>query len=151
MATQLIEHERIRTTLPKAKELRRIAEQVVTLAKKGDFNAKKRAEAIIRTPEAVTKLFDVVGPRYALREGGYTRILKADFRKGDGAEMAVIEYVDRYDPRQGVSCWMHCWLGRSPDLSFVPFDVRRPGEMRKAKPPQGIEAVREAFEAQASQ
>ncbi|RLN89573.1 hypothetical protein BBJ28_00007531 [Nothophytophthora sp. Chile5] len=103
MATQLIEHERIRTTLPKAKELRRIAEQVVTLAKKGDFNAKKRAEAIIRTPEAVTKLFDVVGPRYALREGGYTRILKADFRKGDGAEMAVIEYVDRYESRQGIA------------------------------------------------
>uniref|UniRef100_H3G5H3 Large ribosomal subunit protein bL17c n=2 Tax=Phytophthora ramorum TaxID=164328 RepID=H3G5H3_PHYRM len=95
MVTQLIEHERIRTTLPKAKELRRVAEQVVTMAKQGDEPARKRAAAVLRTPEAVTKLFDVVGPRYALREGGYTRILKADFRKGDGAEMAVIEYVDR--------------------------------------------------------
>ncbi|ETI44738.1 ribosomal protein L17 [Phytophthora nicotianae CJ01A1] len=119
MVTQLIEHERIRTTLPKAKELRRVAEKVVTMAKQGDEPARKRAQSILRTPEAVTKLFDVVGPRYALREGGYTRILKADFRKGDGAEMAVIEYVDR------------------------------PGEMRKAKPPTGIEAARAVFEAQA--
>ncbi|KAG7386993.1 hypothetical protein PHYPSEUDO_014869 [Phytophthora pseudosyringae] len=119
MVTQLIEHERIRTTLPKAKELRRVAEKVVTMAKQGDEPARKRAQSIVRTPEAVTKLFDVVGPRYSLREGGYTRILKADFRKGDGAEMAVIEYVDR------------------------------PGEMRKAKPPTGIEAARAAFEAQA--
>ncbi|EEY70259.1 50S ribosomal protein L17, putative [Phytophthora infestans T30-4] len=119
MVTQLIEHERIRTTLPKAKELRRIADKVVTMAKQGDEPARKRAQSVLRTPEALTKLFDVVGPRYALREGGYTRILKADFRKGDGAEMAVIEYVDR------------------------------PGEMRKAKPPTGIEAARAVFEAQA--
>ncbi|KAG3083488.1 hypothetical protein PI124_g19514 [Phytophthora idaei] len=119
MVTQLVEHERIRTTLPKAKELRRVADKVVTLAKQGDEPARKRAESILRTPESVTKLFDVVGPRYVLREGGYTRILKADFRKGDGAEMAVIEYIDR------------------------------PGEMRKAKPPTGIEAARAVFDAQA--
>lgn len=107
MVTQLIEHERIRTTLPKAKELRRVADQVVTLAKNGDVCARKRAEGIVRTPEAVEKLFDVFGPRYMEREGGYTRVLKADFRKGDGAEMAVIEYIDR------------------------------PGELRKAKAPKG--------------
>jgi large subunit ribosomal protein L17 len=65
MVTQLVEHERIRTTLPKAKELRRVADQVVTLAKQGDLSAKKRAEAILRTPEAVEKLFDVFGPRYS--------------------------------------------------------------------------------------
>ncbi|CEG42055.1 ribosomal protein l17 [Plasmopara halstedii] len=118
MVTQLIEHERIRTTLPKAKELRRVADKVVTLAKQGDDPARKRAQSIIRTPEALNKLFDIVGPRYALREGGYTRILKADFRKGDGAEMAVIEYIDR------------------------------PGEMRKAKPPTGIDGARAVFEAQ---
>ncbi|KAF4320508.1 hypothetical protein BBO99_00007292 [Phytophthora kernoviae] len=117
MVTQLIEHDRIRTTLPKAKELRRQAEKVVAWAKKGDEVSRKRAEGYVRTPEAITKLFDVMGPRYTLREGGYTRILKADFRRGDGAEMAVIEYVDR------------------------------PGEMRKAKPPTGIEAARQAFEA----
>ncbi|KAG2784566.1 hypothetical protein PC129_g15083 [Phytophthora cactorum] len=119
MVTQLVEHERIRTTLPKAKELRRVADKVVTLAKQGDEPARKRAESILRTPESVTKLFDVVGPRYVLREGGYTRILKADFRKGDGAEMAVIEYIDR------------------------------PGEMRKAKPPTGMEAARAVFDAEA--
>ncbi|TMW69715.1 hypothetical protein Poli38472_001871 [Pythium oligandrum] len=109
--TQLIEHERIRTTLPKAKELRRVADQVVTLAKQGDLSARKRAEGILRTPAAVDKLFNEFAPRYAAREGGYTRVLKADFRKGDGAEMAVIEYVDR------------------------------PGEIRKAKLPKGLAAV----------
>lgn len=118
MVTQLIEHERLRTTLPKAKELRRTAEKVVTMAKQGDIPARKRAQGIVRTPEAMAKLFDVVGPRYALREGGYTRILKADFRKGDGAEMAIIEYIDR------------------------------PGEMRKTKPIIGIDAARAVFEAQ---
>jgi large subunit ribosomal protein L17 len=93
--TSLIEHERIRTTLPKAKELRRVAEKVVTLAKQNDVCAKRQAEAIVRTKPVFQKLFDILGPRYADRNGGYTRILKADFRYGDKADMAFIEYVGR--------------------------------------------------------
>ncbi|RHY03040.1 hypothetical protein DYB25_011284 [Aphanomyces astaci] len=93
--TSLIEHERIQTTLPKAKELRRLADQVITLAKQNDLPARREAEAIIRTKPMFDKLFDVLGPRYEDRAGGYTRILKSGFRYGDNAEMAVIEYIDR--------------------------------------------------------
>ncbi|OQR88228.1 50S ribosomal protein L17 [Achlya hypogyna] len=93
--TSLIEHERIRTTLPKAKELRRVADQVVTLAKQNDVCARRAAQGIVRTKTELDKLFDVLGPRYNDRAGGYTRIVKADFRYGDNAEMAVIEYIDR--------------------------------------------------------
>ncbi|EQC26276.1 50S ribosomal protein L17 [Saprolegnia diclina VS20] len=93
--TSLIEHERIRTTLPKAKELRRVAEQVVTLAKQNDICARRQAQGIVRTKTEFDKLFDTLGPRYMDRAGGYTRIVKADFRYGDNAEMAVIEYIDR--------------------------------------------------------
>ncbi|OQS02413.1 50S ribosomal protein L17 [Thraustotheca clavata] len=93
--TSLIEHERIRTTLPKAKELRRVAEQVVTLAKQNDECARRAAQGIVRTKTEFTKLFDTLGPRYMDRAGGYTRIVKADFRYGDNAEMAFIEYVGR--------------------------------------------------------
>ncbi|ETV79753.1 ribosomal protein L17 [Aphanomyces astaci] len=93
--TSLIEHERIQTTLPKAKELRRLADQVITLAKQNDLPARREAESIIRTKPMFDKLFDVLGPRYEDRAGGYTRILKSGFRYGDNAEMAVIEYIDR--------------------------------------------------------
>ncbi|RHY29718.1 hypothetical protein DYB32_004906 [Aphanomyces invadans] len=93
--TSLIEHERIQTTLPKAKELRRLADQVITLAKKNDLPARREAEGIVRTKPMFDKLFDVLGPRYEDRAGGYTRILKSGFRYGDNAEMAVIEYIDR--------------------------------------------------------
>ncbi|KAF0701330.1 Aste57867_8181 [Aphanomyces stellatus] len=93
--TSLIEHERIQTTLPKAKELRRLADQVITLAKQNDIPARREAEGIVRTKPMFDKLFDVLGPRYEDRAGGYTRILKSGFRYGDNAEMAVIEYIDR--------------------------------------------------------
>jgi large subunit ribosomal protein L17 len=95
MSASLIEHEQIVTTLPKAKELRSIADKLVTLAKRGDLHARRQAIARVRDLAQVRKLFDVLGPRYAERAGGYTRVLKAGFRLGDNAPMAVIEFVER--------------------------------------------------------
>ena len=97
MAAALIKHEQITTTLPKAKELRPIVEKLVTLGKRGDLHARRQAIAQIRDVPMVKKLFEVIGPRYADRPGGYTRVLKAGFRHGDNAAMAFIEFVDR-DP-----------------------------------------------------
>jgi len=97
MAASLVRHEQIITTLPKAKELRRIADRLITLAKKGDLHSRRLAIARMRDEEMVKKLFETLGPRYAERNGGYTRVLKAGFRYGDSAPMAVIEFVDR-DP-----------------------------------------------------
>lgn len=95
MVNSLIEHEQIVTTLPKAKELRAIADKIITLGKRGDLHARRQATAKMRKDEQVKKLFDVIGPRYADRHGGYTRVLKAGYRRGDNAPMAVIELVDR--------------------------------------------------------
>jgi len=97
MAGSLIEHEQIKTTLPKAKELRPIVEKLITLGKRGDLHARRQAGSQLKTDEVVAKLFDVLGPRYKDRQGGYVRILKAGFRYGDMAPMAIIELVDR-DP-----------------------------------------------------
>jgi large subunit ribosomal protein L17 len=91
----LITHEQIVTTLPKAKDLRPVVEKLVTLAKRGDLHARRQAIAEIRDLSVVKKLFDVIGPRYKSRSGGYTRVLKAGFRHGDNAAMAVIEFVER--------------------------------------------------------
>ncbi|MCA0943126.1 50S ribosomal protein L17 [Yangia mangrovi] len=95
MAGSLIEHEQIKTTLPKAKELRRVVEKLVTLGKRGDIHARRQAAAQLKQDMHVAKLFEVLGPRYAERQGGYVRILKAGFRYGDMAPMAIIEFVDR--------------------------------------------------------
>jgi large subunit ribosomal protein L17 len=97
MTAALIKHEQIKTTLPKAKELRPVMEKLVTLSRRGatDLHARRQALAQIRDAVQVRKLFDVIGPRYATRPGGYIRILKAGFRFGDNAEMAFIEFVDR--------------------------------------------------------
>ncbi len=95
MAAALIKHEQIVTTLPKAKELRPIADKLITLAKKGDLHARRQAISKVRDADMVAKLFDTLGARYADRNGGYTRVLKAGFRYGDNAPMAVIEFVDR--------------------------------------------------------
>jgi large subunit ribosomal protein L17 len=95
MAGSLIEHEQIKTTLPKAKELRPIVEKLITLAKKGDLHARRQARAQLKEDQYVTKLFDILGPRYTERKGGYIRVLKAGFRYGDMAPMAIIEFVDR--------------------------------------------------------
>lgn len=95
MAASLIKHEQIVTTLPKAKELRPIVEKLVTLGKRGDLHARRQAISQIRDVEMVGKLFETLGERYKDRQGGYTRVLKAGFRHGDNAPMAVIEFVDR--------------------------------------------------------
>ena len=95
MAASLIKHEQIVTTLPKAKELRPFVEKLVTLAKRGDLHARRIAISRVRDIDQVRKLFDTIGPRYGAREGGYIRVLKAGFRYGDNAPVAVIEFVDR--------------------------------------------------------
>ena len=101
MAASLIKHEQITTTLPKAKELRPIVEKLVTLAKKGDLHARRQAISKIRDVGMVGKLFETLGPRYAERNGGYIRIMKAGFRHGDNAPIAVIEFVDRDESAKG--------------------------------------------------
>ncbi|HEY3812052.1 MAG TPA: 50S ribosomal protein L17 [Caulobacteraceae bacterium] len=95
MAAALIKHEQIVTTLPKAKELRPFVEKLVTLAKKGDLSARRLAVSRVRDQDQVQKLFATIGPRYKDRNGGYIRVLKAGFRYGDDAPLAVIEFVDR--------------------------------------------------------
>jgi large subunit ribosomal protein L17 len=95
MAVALVKHEQITTTLPKARELRRFVEKLVTLGKRGDLHARRQAIAQIKDVKLVGKLFDVLGPRYKDRNGGYCRVLKAGFRYGDNAPLAVIEFVDR--------------------------------------------------------
>lgn len=101
MAASLIKHEQIATTLPKAKDLRPIVEKLVTLAKRGDLHARRQAISQLRDLDMVRKLFDTIGPRYTERSGGYTRVLKAGFRYGDSAPLAVIEFVDRDKEAKG--------------------------------------------------
>ena len=101
MAAALIKHEQIKTTLPKAKELRPVVEKLVTLSRKNNLHARRQAMSTIRDHDQVTKLFEVLGPRYAKRPGGYTRVLKAGFRHGDNAEMAFIEFIDRDEDAKG--------------------------------------------------
>ena len=95
MAGSLIEHEQIKTTLPKAKELKRVVEKLITLAKRGDLHARRQAHARLKQDMHTAKLFEVLGPRYKDRQGGYVRVMKAGFRYGDMAPMAIIEFVDR--------------------------------------------------------
>ncbi|MEI9929882.1 MAG: 50S ribosomal protein L17 [Rhizomicrobium sp.] len=104
MAAALIKHEQIKTTLPKAKSLRPVVEKLVTLSRRGgsDLHARRQAIAQIRDLDQVKKLFDVIGPRYSDRPGGYTRVLKAGFRHGDNAAMAFIEFVDRDPDAKGL-------------------------------------------------
>ena len=101
LAQALIKHEQIVTTLYKAKDLRPIVEKLVTLGKRGDLHARRQAIAQLRDPLLVKKLFDVLGPRYKDRPGGYTRVLKAGFRYGDNAPLAVIEFVERDESAKG--------------------------------------------------
>ena len=97
MATSLLKHEQIVTTLPKAKDLRRVVDRLITLGKRGDLHARRQAASVVREDKVVSKLFDELAERYKERSGGYTRVLKAGFRRGDMAPVAVIELVDR-DP-----------------------------------------------------
>jgi large subunit ribosomal protein L17 len=101
MAAALVKHEQIVTTLPKAKDLRGVVERLITLAKRGDLHARRLAVARLRDEAMVSKLFDTLGPRYKDRSGGYTRVLKAGFRYGDSAPVAVIELVDRDESAKG--------------------------------------------------
>jgi large subunit ribosomal protein L17 len=102
LAVALFKHEQIATTLPKAKELKRVADRLITLAKRGDLHARRLAFSRIRDEAIVAKLFGTLGPRYAARPGGYTRVMKAGFRYGDSAPMAVIELVDRDPEAKGL-------------------------------------------------
>jgi large subunit ribosomal protein L17 len=97
MAVALIKHEQIKTTLPKAKDLRRVVDRLITLGKRGGLHARRQALSTLRDDAIAAKLFDQLGPRYKDRPGGYTRVIRAGFRYGDMAPMAVIELVDR-DP-----------------------------------------------------
>lgn len=97
MAAALVKHEQIKTTLPKAKELRPVVEKLITLGKRGNLHARRQAISLLGDAKLAAKLFDTLAPRYAERHGGYTRVLKAGIRYGDNAPMALIELVDR-DP-----------------------------------------------------
>ncbi len=102
MAVALIKHEQITTTLPKAKDLRPIVEKLITLGKRGDLHARRQALAVLQDEVVTRKLFDAIAKRYDARAGGYTRVLKAGFRYGDAAPMAVIELVDRDKTAKGL-------------------------------------------------
>ena len=103
MAASLLLHEQIKTTLPKAKELRRVADKMITLGKRGNLHARRRAFAYLRDDAVVAKLFDILAERYKERGGGYTRVLKAGFRYGDSAPMAIIELVERDPEAKGAA------------------------------------------------
>ncbi len=103
MCGSLIEHEQIKTTLPKAKELRPIMEKLITLAKRGDLHARRQAASQLKQDQYVARLFEILGPRYKERQGGYVRVLKAGFRYGDMAPMAIIEFVDRDPAAKGAA------------------------------------------------
>jgi large subunit ribosomal protein L17 len=109
MSQALIRHEQIVTTLAKARELRPVVEKLITLGKRGDLHARRQAYARLRDDAMTAKLFETLGPRYAERSGGYTRIIKAGYRYGDAAAMAVIEFVDRDEDARGRD-------DRSPEL-----------------------------------
>ena len=102
LSVALLKHEQIITTLPKAKDLRAVAEKLITLGKRGDLHARRQAISALGDVAMVRKLFEVIGPRYKERNGGYTRVLKAGFRRGDNAPMAVIELVDRDENARGL-------------------------------------------------
>ncbi len=102
MAAALIKHEQIKTTLPKAKELRPFVEKLVTLGKRGDLHARRQALSVLKDTGLAEKLFSSLADRYSERKGGYTRVLKAGFRYGDSAPMAIIEFIDRDEDAKGL-------------------------------------------------
>lgn len=100
MVTSLLREERVVTTVPKAKAARRVAERMITFAKRGDLHARRQAARVVRDNEVLQKLFEVIGPRFAERPGGYTRILKTGFRRGDNAPMSILELVGAASPHE---------------------------------------------------
>ena len=131
LSAALIKHEQIVTTLPKAKELKRVADRLITLGKTGTLHARRLALSRVRDEVQVAKLFETLGPRYAKRPGGYTRVLKAGFRYGDSAPMAVIELVDRDEAA----------LGKD---SGPVEETSAPAEPQAAKAPRGRKATAKA-------
>jgi len=130
MVTSLFAHERIETTLPKAKEARRYAERMITFAKRGDLNSRRQAARFVQEPAVLQKLFDALGPRFADRPGGYTRIMRTGIRKGDDAKMAILELVDSdYKPKGK--------KGDKADVSKKEAAAKRKKAMKKpaAQPP----------------
>ena len=115
MANALIKHEQIKTTLPKAKELRPVVEKLVTLGKRGDLHARRQAFAMLRDDGTTRKLFDTLADRYSGRQGGYTRVLKAGHRYGDAAPMAIIEFVDRDPEAKGLDSGPTMELARADE------------------------------------
>lgn len=117
MCQALITHEQIMTTLPKAKDLRPVVEKLITLGKRGGLHARRQAIAEVRDVAVVRKLFDVIGPRYKERNGGYTRIIKAGYRHGDSAAIAVIELVDRDESAKGAADLARVEAARSEETA----------------------------------
>ena len=111
LAGSVIEHEQIKTTLPKAKDLKRVVEKLITLGKRGDLHARRQAAAALKQDMHVAKLFEVLGPRYKERQGGCVRVLKAGFRYGDMAPMAIVELVDRDPAAKGAAD--RAWLAEA--------------------------------------
>lgn len=131
MAAALVKHEQIKTTLPKAKELRKIVDRLITLGKKGTLADRRLAAGRIRDDEMVKKLFDVLADRYKERNGGYTRVLKAGFRYGDAAPMAIIELVDRDVTAKGKDSGPSSF---EEDFAEEPVNDEKPAAKKAAKP-----------------
>ncbi len=136
MSAALVKHEQITTTLPKAKELRPFVEKLVTLGKKGGLANRRRAISIMRDETQVKKLFDVLASRYANREGGYIRVLKAGFRYGDNAPMAVIEFVDRDVTAKGKDSGFI--EQQQDDESVKASEPKKPESKKEEKPTKAI-------------
>ena len=131
MCAALIKHEQIVTTLPKAKELRPIVEKLVTLGKKGGLSLRRQAISEMRDLDQVRKLFDVIATRYKDRQGGYTRIIKAGFRYGDNAPMAVIEFVDRDVDAKGLELRSGAGKGRGSGVSSLELGLKKRRHVRR--------------------
>jgi large subunit ribosomal protein L17 len=138
MTASLIQHEQIRTTLPKAKELRRVAEPLITLAKVSSVANRRLAYARLRDRDAVGKLFDVLGVRYKNRPGGYLRILKFGFRAGDTAPMALVQLVDR--PETGAETTTEATVEAAPAKKVTKKAAKKPATKKTAKAKQETEA-----------
>jgi large subunit ribosomal protein L17 len=143
MVTSFLKYEKIETTDIKAKELRRVAEKMITLAKRGGLHARRQAAAVIREKEVVQKLFDEIGARFADRKGGYTRIVKTGFRAGDSAPMAVIELMDKPEEKKGKK---EAKAKKEPKAKAAPKAKKEPKVKNEAKP-KGEKAPKVAKEA----
>jgi large subunit ribosomal protein L17 len=146
MVTSFLKYEKIETTDAKAKELRRVAEKMITLAKRGSLHARRQAAAVIREKDVVKKLFDELSARFADRLGGYTRIVKTGFRAGDSAPMAVIELMDKPEEKKGKKegkAKKEAKSKAAPKAKTEPKAKKEPGAKKEAKP-KAAKAEKEA-------